>query len=329
MKVGILRFLKKLSLVALLLLAIDLALGKILDHFGDKLVLSYTLNETSPGLLILGTSKALHQYVPAIFEEQMALNAYNAGGDGQSILYAYALLQAISERESPEVVVLDLRPYEFYEKPLDYDRLSVLLPYYDDYDAIKEVVHLRGADEKIKCLSSLYRYNAVALDIVTGNFREPGMENKGYIPAEGVYKAPASAGSRDEGNTELPPAPEAAESAREADDDGSRELDPVKIRYFEKFVETVKSNGGHLYVFVSPLYNQANYAETMQIIGDICDRENVFFRDLSQDTTFVGKAAYFRDPGHLNEKGAGVYTRKVAEIISEELAIGEPLAGNR
>lgn len=52
----------------------------------------YCLTESQDELMILGSSRAAHHYVPQIFEDSLGLSSYNAGSDGMCIYYHYGIL---------------------------------------------------------------------------------------------------------------------------------------------------------------------------------------------------------------------------------------------
>ena len=52
----------------------------------------YCMQESHDELLIMGSSRADHQYVSGIFEDSLGLKTYNAGSEGMCIYYQYAIL---------------------------------------------------------------------------------------------------------------------------------------------------------------------------------------------------------------------------------------------
>ena len=60
----------------------------------------YVMKEAKEDILIMGSSRAAHHYVPQIIEDSLGMTCYNAGSDGECIYYHYCLLSA--EVQSPK-----------------------------------------------------------------------------------------------------------------------------------------------------------------------------------------------------------------------------------
>ena len=95
------RFFLKLMWVLSLIFLFDRGIGMILKHFyfrqgfGERSRTTYVIDSTSAEIIILGSSRANHSYVPEIFESRLSYSCYNAGRDGNFILYNYAIFNAI------------------------------------------------------------------------------------------------------------------------------------------------------------------------------------------------------------------------------------------
>ena len=69
----------------------------------------YVMKEANEDLLIMGSSRAAHHYVPQILEDSLGMTCYNAGSDGECIYYHYCLLASMIERgHTPKVVVYEV-----------------------------------------------------------------------------------------------------------------------------------------------------------------------------------------------------------------------------
>ena len=110
-----LRFLTGVFLVFIIVLALDFGIGSLLKAFYFKQTsgldyrTTYSIEKTRADILVFGSSRAVHHYYPAIFEDRMKLSFYNVGRDGQeSSLYHYGVLQGILKRYTPKIVILDI-----------------------------------------------------------------------------------------------------------------------------------------------------------------------------------------------------------------------------
>ena len=97
----IIRFFLKFLLIVALILICDQGIGTILKFFyfrqesGDGYRTTYAIDSTIADILIFGSSRANHSYVPEIFEDKLHYTFYNTGRDGNFILYNYAIFKAI------------------------------------------------------------------------------------------------------------------------------------------------------------------------------------------------------------------------------------------
>src|ERR1700761_5420063 len=163
MKKGI-SFLWKAVLIVAGLVAIDRGLGAILSHYyfriphGDQARLTYIADSANTPILILGSSRAEHGYIPAIIEDSLHRDCYNTGKDKQGIFYDLAVTKMILKRYRPALIVLDLTPVSFTTAESGLDDLAVLLPYYWPHPEIRHIIDHRTNWEWLKAHSRLYCY---------------------------------------------------------------------------------------------------------------------------------------------------------------------------
>ena len=183
------RFLAKLLLFLLLLLAADFVLGKVIDHFFKRTL--YGENWSKENWLLsqpyevvcFGSSRTFRHYIPSIMQDSLGMTVFNAGANGQYIFYAYALEQLMLEEYTPRVIVLDLLPNyvtqaESAEEELG--RMSVLAPYAGN-PAVAELLTAGKLNEKLKLRSRLYRYNSRLLSLASNYFAKPGGMDNGFV----------------------------------------------------------------------------------------------------------------------------------------------------
>lgn len=295
-------FFRKLVLLVVILVAADWAMGKLLDHFylrmkgGEAARTSYVMNTVTRDLLVFGSSRADHHYIPGILKDSLSFDGYNCGTDGQGILFHYCLLQSVMQRHVPRVVILDLQPGEFAVSTISYERLAHLLPYYERHREIRSTVDLRSPFERIKCFSSLYRFNSFPLTILVNNLvRRNEQVVDGYMPLQGKYDGPLA-------------------TAEGAEWDGP--VDSVKLRYFSLFLETAARKGCKVYVFVSPIFMKFTQTPvSIRLAKDTCAKYGAGFFDYSQSPRFLENEGLFYDNRHLNGEGAREYTVLVSGNI--------------
>jgi hypothetical protein len=109
-------FFLKLLIIGSIILILDQALGKLLKHYYYKIDhaeqgrTTYAIDLTRDDILILGSSRASHHYVPAIISDSLGSSCYNAGKDKQGLFYCQAVLNAVMKRHIPKMVYSISRP---------------------------------------------------------------------------------------------------------------------------------------------------------------------------------------------------------------------------
>lgn len=302
--------LKKLIYFFIIVFVLDYALGAALKkgYFSQKSGFdyrtTYAINQNRSDILILGSSRASHHYIPSLIEDSLKLSAYNGGRDACFMFYYYALLQANLKRYHPKVIVLDIIPDEFQQYQDSYDHLNLLLPYCDSHPEIREVCQLRGKQEKFKLLSHIYSYNSKLLPVITAfadiKKKDSGQDDpnlKGYVRMNRVLNEP-----------------KAAELL-------SDQIDTLKVAYFKKFINDCKSAKVKLIVTFSPIYVQYNTPrnKNVEIAKSICELNKIPFFDYLDDKDFDDPKLY-ADWHHLNNTGAELYTKKYIANIRKALS---------
>lgn len=282
---------------------LDFAIGSSLEYFyfkqdsGFQYRTTYSLNHVKDDLMIFGSSRANHHYVPSVFESALDVSCYNTGRDGTYFFYQTALLKTMLKRHRPKVIVYDFYGSFEYSQS-DYDRLSSLLPYYEQHEEIQEVLALKGPFEKLKTLSKIYPYNSLLLNIIKGNMefnKERSKDFKGYVPLPNVW------------NNTLEPLKTASEY----------QFDQNKLKAFQEFIHLCKKNNIELYVVVSPVFYEYESDFSIATCEKICLEQNIPFYDFTKNHAFLRKPEWYADILHLNQIGA----KKFSGIIADSLQV--------
>jgi len=306
-----LSFLYKMISFIVIIFILDYSIGSILNHYyfkqksGFIYRTTYSICETSEDLLIFGSSKATHQYYPDIFEKRLNMSYFNTGRDGSSIIYQYAVLKAVLKRYSPKIIILDAGRV-FEKKQDNYDRLSMLLPYYETQPEMRPIIELKSPFEKYKFLSKIYPYNSMLFSIVAGNSNfnmERNKDIKGYLPLSKKWDRPIATLS----------------SAADYD------LDSINIRMYESFIRECIKSKVKLYIVSSPHFYKLDFVEKSIVLGkEIANKYKVKYLDFTKDSLFLNKSDYFADVGHLNNIGAVVFSNLIVDEILKDYESYKP-----
>lgn len=304
-------FLFKLGLFLSILFVLDLVIGLTLRHFyftqtsGSLYNTIYAFEKSEEDVLILGSSRACRHYVPDIFEMELRMSAYNVGAYQQEILYYLAIWRALYKRHIPKVIILDISFGSFSVKKQLYDTLSVLLPYYKDHPEVRDIVESRGPFEKIKLLSQIYPFNSYCLGILMGNFEFMQFMtkgSKGYAPAlNKQIEVPLQKQVLDHMN-----------------------LDKNKISAFQEFLSGATKAGVKVVVAISPYYVKVEGKNSeLELIIQQASNYNVPVIDYSQNAFFLKRPDLFMDSWHMNDKGAHLYSKMMAQKLNVILSLME------
>ncbi len=296
---------RKLLLFLALLVVVDYLAGSILKYFyfkHDPLIgasTAYVANYADQKLLVIGPSHALHHYISKQLADSTHLSCYNAGANGNYLLYSYAMLKCVLKRYTPKMIILDIRAEEFDVNPQGYDHLSVLLPYYDQHPEIRSIIVQRSRFENIKLLSKTYPFNSQLLSILNRNIYKNKNEFKadslsGFIPLKDTIKTKFTGEYYKDVRT-----------------------DPNYIHIYKEFLDDCLKRRIKLYVFISPILPEMHsQTSTIKIALKIANDTHVPFFDFSNDYRFK-KNIYFFDNEHMNINGAKLFTSMVIEKIKQ------------
>lgn len=261
----------------------------------------YCLTESQDELMILGSSRAAHHYVPQIFEDSLGMSCYNAGSDGMCIYYHYGILASRIQRGCPpkmvilEVIGTDAEVSQSATFSLD-AALDRYAPHYGKFAEIDSMFAINGWKEKVKLLSKTYKYNSKLVQTIKCNYI-PWPEDRGYEALNGVMKISEGEQAADV------LAPSSVEP----------NIEERKLVYLQKFIDDCKHNNIELVMCYSPYYNQATPA-SICLLQEIAEKNDIMFLNYGDEVNFQ-KPEYFQDASHLNDTGAKEYSKEIARKL--------------
>lgn len=285
-----------------LVFILDYSIGNLLKYFyfkqesGLHYRANYAIKKTKASILIFGSSRATHHYIPTVFEKKLGLSCYNTGRYGSSILYHLAILKSVLKRYQPKTIILDLNLQDFEKREGSYDKLSCLLPYYDEHPEMQSIILTRGKYEQLKLISKIYPYNSEMLTIAIGNTeinKKRKEDIKGFTPIRTPWNDKIK-------NYRFPQI---------------YELDSIKVKAYETFIMDCKIANIQLFIICSPYLSKNRIKETTIETGkEIARKNNIPFFDYSNYNPLL-KTAYFYDAPHMNSEGAKMFSNLVVSDI--------------
>ena len=300
----VVRFFLRLLLILSVIIVLDRGIGTLLKHFyfrqesGVGYLTTYSIDSTFADILIFGSSRANHSYVPEIFEENLHRTFYNTGRDGTYILFNYAIFKAITMRYNPKLIIIDVRPEDLGYSAREYDILSLLLPYYQKHPEVRRIIDLKGPFERIKRISAIYPYNSLLFQIAMGNLkhnRDRVPDNKGYVPLLSKL----------------------ANVTIDSTKIVACNIDENKTRALKDIVSTCRQKNIDLVFVNSPTWRIIGDSFCNKILSDFCAENGIRYLNMSNLQVFVSNQGYFSDVYHLNDEGARVFSKLLVNQIGQ------------
>lgn len=301
--------LKSLLFVFVALFVVDRIGGRIMwwvnqhtqDISGPKM--KYLVDEVDEDVVLLGTSRCNLHYVPSILADSIGMSVYNGGIDASNCIYAhYFALNLILLHHTPKMICLELMTSDYAVSDDSFETTSFFAPYIGRSEEADSVFREAGNYWCYR-LCHLYRYNAKAVSNIGGLLvnKQHGSES-GYIP----LPQPASVPDRLDKNHK----PEC--------------IDELKLQYIRKFIMLCRSRHIELVFMVSPAYSEGD-ADLYDVLKNVAEENGVPFFDYHTQGLFLNHPEYFKDNGHLWDKGARLYTSVFAHDLKhymDSLSIG-------
>ena len=261
----------------------------------------YVSDECDADILVLGSSRAQHHYVPRILDSLGGV-AYNAGNDGMGVVLGLGRYMMCAEKHVPKIVIHDITGFDF-EKDDNSKYLKFLRPY-GDRPYIRNIISQIGEPFiNLKMRSNMYRNSSRIIPNIRDLVAHENPDNRGYLP---LYKKCKNCGN----------APAKKKST-------ALELDSIKLNIFDQFVKETARRGSKLYFATSPKFSadlgdsaiaqkrppSDAYAETLAKKYNIPLLNNMDVPGISDNPDF------FADQTHLNDDGARAYSRKIVQEI--------------
>lgn len=292
------KLLLHIIIVACLFFIMDRILGLGLDYLysqsnsTDEYKISYSNKSTKDSLLFMGSSRCLHHYNPLIFEKELGVSCFNAADWGiKNIFFHYGTLGNILSRYTPKEIVFEIHPCDFQKTPYSgKERAGSLAPFCGMSKECDEMLKLSGNYWPYQ-LSWVYRYTGSLPSLLTGKLGSMDRSLKGWKPLDGVLDTVGV-------KAEEYPFP----------------VDQERIDLLERFIKDCKEKNIQLSLIVSPMYVYSKN-DVYKIPRELATKHQIPFIDHYRDSAFVGHPELFYDFGHLNRKGAEMYS----EMIAKEL----------
>ncbi len=298
------RFIIKIIVFFLIIATIDQITGRIIKNidrnsqYGDSFTREYITARCNEDIIIMGSSRGNHHYVPQIISNSLKLSCFNCAYDALGILNMYGRYLLTTRTHTPKILIYDVfTRFDIYDDRSDHLQSLDGIKQYANEPEIMSIFDDVTPMEHYKLQSLLYRYNTKVF-LLNSEIKTKWPSPKlGYTPLEGIM--------------EHEPEPYTAEYT-------NQEPDSVKLKYMRKLIHAAQSKGTKVILCISPRYGTTLNADLDPIIK-LAKEEKVPLLNHYTDKRFTTKKEYFKDSFHLNHTGATEYTKVVANEIKQLL----------
>ncbi len=302
--------LKMTAFIILFIIADQIAgycFSSLYKNAGDKFEReNYMRNDMKADVLIMGSSKAAHHYIPSILEDSLKLSVYNCGQRGNGVIYTYGRLATIYQRYIPQIIILDV--FKGYDLEMNDNTryLDFLKADYGHNIIVDSLFYALDNRSKYKMMLKSYQYNSTICDLLINTV----IKNRARFQKDGYFPLVGAASS-------FSPSSTASFRSKPNSEDSTIDIDSVKISYLQRIVR--EKRGDCCLIFtISPTYMYIN-PESYAIVHDICSENHIPLFDYMNDSLFLGRYDLFYDGSHLNDKGSRLYSSIVAHDIKRYL----------
>ncbi len=255
-------------------------------------------------IYIIGSSRALNNYNPAIITQYTGKSCYNLGVSGSNVNFHETMLDLVLQNSSkPGMIIYNIDDYGtlFTMEGVIY-RKDVLYPYVDNDLVNKKVSHELDRNIIATKVSDSYRqnfnfinalkylaYGREATDYTTTNFDSLGANLLVQRPGD---KIPVF-GRR---KFELP----------------THQLDSVRVSAFRRIQQKCLSNNIQLVLVLPPLYTKPSAFFRQQVKKQ--GLPGAHWMDFANQ---MQEASYFYNTDHMNKVGADIFSHKVGGKLKE------------
>jgi hypothetical protein len=307
---------KRFVVFVLLAVALDWAIGSIFAQLHRRTftgerggLLNYALTKDAE-VLVLGSSRAQYQVMPAVLRERLSLTAFNAGLKGHDFVYSVMLYDLWRRRHAPpRAILLQMDIESLLDRPSELEAAQIFSPYLDESPLVREILYSADRFKRVEYWSRAYRYNGKAFSIARNLFSRPDFQFDGFIAARGTLNPQAdimAANALDQDATAI--------------EQASRPYSPNKLRYLRNLAEHAARDQTLLVLFHTPLYNQDPAAHRLWVtrLHAVVAGMPIVFIDVCEAThpeVFANRPHIYSDTNHVNAEGAVLLSR----ILGDEL----------
>lgn len=247
-------------------------------------------------VLILGSSRANHSFDCHILEDSLGMSFYNAGRDGQNMVYDAMVFFSYIERHVPKIVILDIAGSMMDD--IWFSNLKDMNCYYGLAKPLDKIIDENSTwVERLKLKSNLYKYNNTWQWLLNAKMAASKEELDGYRPMPVSNNSPFQVRFVHAGKPKI---------------------DKRCLSYLEKIRKACQEHHISLILTYSPTLVVCKSGGEEEWLKKYSEQTGVAFYAFGKDKNFYEHPEYFYDPTHLNAKGANAFTKEFVKRLKSQ-----------
>jgi len=257
------------------------------------------IKEVDTDIVLIGNSAILNSLDPQILEDSLSMTCYNGGIIGQGIEFSETIIDCILQRHTPKMIILGLRPEEMGGN-IGEGIYDVLKPYYKmGYNSIDNHFNHKEGIERLLINSNLIRYNTIWVRVLLYMlFDNTIYQDNGFMPMEIPSTFPKMKYIK-------------------------YVSQPVqtKLMCLERIMQKCNKKDIKLFICYPPVFMTFNTDNLpcIMAVNNLCKKYNTPCYVDYNNKTFNHCPELFYDNGHVNIKGAELYTKSLTSKIIRDI----------
>jgi len=252
--------------------------------------------------IIFGSSRANHNINPLRISE----NSFNMGMDGRKVAYSATLIKLLPKQKK-QVILFHIDPENAFSQNYLGNDIQALCSKYNRNKTIKNEIDKLGQSNVIQNFYWSLSYNSYVLGIVK-NYFNPNYNYKTYYGYDPIF---VNENQRKIFRNIL------QKDEKEINCQNKLVLNKIYNIYLDELKAFCKENNKTLIIFTSPEFND-NCKEDNIKFSQIMKSKELSYFDFTDFFKNNNSLEFWKDKGHLSNKGAEIFTEKIKKLLDEK-----------
>jgi hypothetical protein len=259
----------------------------------------YLQNKDTLDLIVFGSSRANHHVNPI----KILKNSFNMGMDGRKIAYSATLIKLLP-RNKKQIILLHIDPESAFSQDYLGNDIMGLSSKYNRNDIIKHEMDKLKQNNLLQNLYWSISYNRSVIGILK-NYFIPNYDFTTYFGYDPIYVSE---------NQKKIFSKILQRDKKISDCQDSFILNKIYNDYIDELIEFCNENNKILIFFTSPKFDDKCENDNFELIK-LFDKKNLNYHDFTNLFKENNNLDYWKDQTHLSNKGAELFTKKVAKML--------------